>query len=332
MSTTRSVPRRAALASLCALAGLLPGLAAAQAHAESYPSRTITLVVPFAAGGFTDVVARVLAQGLGRNLGQAVVIENRPGAGSTLGADMVAKAAPDGYRLLMVSTTHVFSDALYKNIPYDPIKGFAPIAKIAEAPYVLVVNAQVPATNVAELVALAKAQPGKLDYASSGNGSSQHMMAALFATMAGVRVNHVPYRGSGQAATDLAAGTVQFGFMGTPVAIQQSQAGRTRPLAVTSVGRSPQLPQVPTLDESGLAGYDASVWLGLLAPAGTPSAIVKRLQDESIRVMQASETRDALVNAGVEPSVQGSADFARLMDADRVKWAKLVRDIGAKVD
>jgi len=197
---------------------------------------------------------------------------------------------------------------------------------------VLVVNAQVPATNVAELVALAKAQPGKLDYASSGNGSSQHMMAALFATMAGVRVNHVPYRGSGQAATDLAAGTVQFGFMGTPVAIQQSQAGRTRPLAVTSVGRSPQLPQVPTLDESGLAGYDASVWLGLLAPAGTPSAIVKRLQDESIRVMQASETRDALVNAGVEPSVQGSADFARLMDADRVKWAKLVRDIGAKVD
>lgn len=332
MSTTRSVPRRAALASLCALAGLLPGLAAAQAHAESYPSRTITLVVPFAAGGFTDVVARVLAQGLGRNLGQAVVIENRPGAGSTLGADMVAKAAPDGYRLLMVSTTHVISDALYKNIPYDPIKGSAPIAKIAEAPYVLVVNAQVPATNVAELVALAKAQPGKLDYASSGNGSSQHMMAALFATMAGVRVNHVPYRGSGQAATDLAAGTVQFGFMGTPVAIQQSQAGRTRPLAVTSVGRSPQLPQVPTLDESGLAGYDASVWLGLLAPAGTPSAIVKRLQDESIRVMQASETRDALVNAGVEPSVQGSADFARLMDADRVKWAKLVRDIGAKVD
>lgn len=332
MSTTRSVPRRAALASLCALAGLLPGLAAAQAHAESYPSRTITLVVPFAAGGFTDVVARVLAQGLGRNLGQAVVIENRPGAGSTLGADMVAKAAPDGYRLLMVSTTHVISDALYKNIPYDPIKGFAPIAKIAEAPYVLVVNAQVPATNVAELVALAKAQPGKLDYASSGNGSSQHMMAALFATMAGVRVNHVPYRGSGQAATDLAAGMVQFGFMGTPVAIQQSQAGRTRPLAVTSVGRSPQLPQVPTLDESGLAGYDASVWLGLLAPAGTPSAIVKRLQDESIRVMQASETRDALVNAGVEPSVQGSADFARLMDADRVKWAKLVRDIGAKVD
>ncbi|RZL41152.1 MAG: tripartite tricarboxylate transporter substrate binding protein [Variovorax sp.] len=324
--------RRAIAMSLCALGGLLPVLAGAQAPADGYPTRAITLVVPFAAGGFTDVVARVIAQGMGRNLGQAVVIENRPGAGSTLGADMVAKASPDGYRLLMVSTTHVISDALYKSLPYDPIKGFTPIAKIAEAPYVLLVNAQVPARSVAELVALARAQPGKLDYASSGNGSSQHMMAALFASMAGVQVNHVPYRGSGQAATDLAAGTVQFGFMGTPVAIQQSQAGRTRPLAVTSAKRSSQLPQVPTLDESGLAGYDASVWLGLLAPAGTPPAIVRRLQDEAARVMQAPETHDVLVAAGVEASVLGSADFARLMEADRTKWAKVVKDVGAKVD
>ena len=332
MATPPLSSRCATTISWCALACLLPAVAGAQPSVDSYPTRAITLVVPFAAGGFTDVVARVIAQGMGRNMGQAVVIENRPGAGSTLGADMVSKAAPDGYRLLMVSTTHVISDALYKNLPYDPIRGFTPIAKIAEAPYVLLVNAQVPARSVAELVALAKAQPGKLDYASSGNGSSQHMMAALFASMAGVQVNHVPYRGSGQAATDLAAGTVQFGFMGTPVAIQQSQAGRTRPLAVTSARRSSQLPQVPTLDESGLAGYDASVWLGLLAPAGTPPAIVKRLQEESARVMQAPETRDVLTAAGVDPSVLGSADFASLMEADRAKWAKVVKDVGAKVD
>jgi tripartite-type tricarboxylate transporter receptor subunit TctC len=332
MTQLRISWRRATAVSCCALGCLLPALAGAQNPADSFPTRSITLVVPFAAGGFTDVVARVIAQGMGKNLGQAVVIENRPGAGSTLGADLVAKAAPDGYRLLMISTTHVISDALYKNLPYDPMKGFTPVAKIAEAPYVLVVNAQVPVRSVAELVALAKAQPAKLDYASSGNGSSQHMMAALFASMAGVQVNHVPYRGSGQAAIDLAAGTVQFGFMGTPVAIQQSQAGRTRPLAVTSARRSSQLAQVPTLDESGLTGYDASVWLGLLAPAGTPAAIVKRLQEESARVMQAPETRDVLVAAGVEASVLGSADFGRLMETDRVKWAKVVKDVGAKVD
>jgi len=325
--------RRPLLRATCALVLGLPLILAAQTAAPAaYPTHSITLVVPFAPGGFTDVVARVVAQGMGRELGQAIVIENRPGAGSTLGADLVAKAPPDGYRLLMVSTTHVISDALYRNLPYDPLKSFAPVAKIAEAPYVLVVNSQVPATSVKALVALAKAQPGKLDFASSGNGSSQHMMAALFASMTGIQVNHVPYRGSGQAATDLAAGTVQFGFMGTPVAIQQSQAGRTRALAVTSARRSAQMPAVPTLDEEGLAGYDASVWLGLLAPAGTPAAVVQRLEAEAAKVMAAPETRAALQAAGVDPAVVGAADFGRLMEADRQKWARVVRETGAKVD
>jgi tripartite-type tricarboxylate transporter receptor subunit TctC len=322
-----SMTRRGAIGAAIALASL-----AAAAQTGPYPNRPITLVVPFAPGGFTDVVARVVAQGLGKSLGQTVVIDNRPGAGSTLGADVVAKSAPDGYHLLMISTTHVIGDALYRKLPYDPIKSFAPIAKMAEAPYVLVVNAKVPVNDVAGLVALAKSEPGKIDYASSGNGSSQHLMAALFASMAGIQVTHVPYRGSAQAATDLAAGVVKFGFMGTPVAIQQSQAGRMRAIAVTSAKRSPQLPNVPSLEEAGIKGYDASVWLGLLAPAGTPPDILQKLQTEVSKVMLAQETRGALVTAGVEPSVLGPTEFAKLMDKDKAKWAKVVKDTGATVD
>jgi tripartite-type tricarboxylate transporter receptor subunit TctC len=327
--TARCVPwrRRSALGVALALAAL-----GAAAQTGPYPNRPITLVVPFAPGGFTDVVARVVAQGLGASLGQTVIIDNRPGAGSTLGADLVAKSPPDGYRLLMISTTHVISESLYKKLPYDPLKSFAPIAKMAEAPYVLVVNAKVPATDVAGLVAMAKAEPGKVNYASSGNGSSQHLMAALFASMAGISVSHVPYRGSAQAANDLAAGVVSFGFMGTPVAIQQTQAGRTRALAVTSAKRSPQLPNVPSLEEAGLKGYDASVWLGLLAPAGTPADVMQRLQAEVTKVMLAPDTRAALVAAGVEPSVLGAAEFGELMNSDRAKWAKVVKDTGATVD
>lgn len=322
--------RAAVLGAALALASL--GAAAQQAATAGYPGKPITLVVPFAPGGFTDVVARVIATGLGASLGQALVIENRPGAGSTLGADIVAKSPPDGYKLLMISTTHVISESLYKKLPYDSLKSFTPVAKIAEAPYVLVVNSKVPANDVAGLVALAKADPGKVNYASSGNGSSQHLMAALFASMTGIQVSHVPYRGSGQAANDLAAGVVSFGFMGTPVAIQQTQAGRTRALAVTSAKRSPQLPNVPSLAEAGLAGYDASVWLGLLAPAGTPPEIVQRLHAEVSKVMQAPETRSALAAAGVEPSLLGPAEFGELMVKDGAKWAKVVKDTGATVD
>jgi tripartite-type tricarboxylate transporter receptor subunit TctC len=325
-------PSRLRRLTAAALALAACGAFAQPAANEPYPSRPITLVVPFAPGGFTDVVARVVAQGLGKSLGQTVIIENKPGAGSTLGATDVAKAAPDGYRLLMISTTHVIGDALYKKLPYDSLKSFAPVAKIAEAPYVLVVSSKTSAKNVAELIADAKARPGKLDYASSGNGSSQHLMAALFAAQAGINVNHVPYKGSGQAATDLAGAVVDFGFMGTPVAIQQSQAGRLRALAVTSVKRSPQLPNVPTLDESGIKGYDASVWLGLLAPAGTPAAIIQKLATETAKVMAQPETKAALVTAGVEPSVLGVADFGKLLESDRQKWAKVVKSTGATVD
>ncbi len=311
--------------------GLIAGSATLLAQ-DAYPSHSVTLVVPFSAGGFTDVVARIVSQGLGKALGQPVVVENRPGAGGTLGADQVAKAPPDGYRLLMITTTNVISGSLYKNLPYDPIKSFEPILKMVEAPYVLAVNAQLPVTSVGELIALAKSEPGKLDFASSGNGSSQHMMAALFNSAAGIQANHVPYRGSGQAATDLVGGVIQYGFMGTPIAIQQARAGRLRPLAVTSSKRSDQLPNVPTLAESGVPGYDASVWVGLVAPAGTPPAIIERLQAETAKVVSAPQVREALAAAGVDPSVLGSAEFGRLMASDQVKWAKVVEDTGAKVE
>ena len=327
MSTLRSF----AVAALAAAASLVVA-PAALAQGAPYPSRPITLVVPFSPGGFTDVVARVVSEGLSKSLGQPLVIENKPGAGSTIGADFVAKAAPDGYTLLMVSTTHVIAPALYKSLPYDPFKSFAPIGKMAEGPYVMVVNAKVPARNVREFVALAKAKPGTLDYSSSGNGSSQHLMAAMFGSMAGVKLNHIPYRGSGQSVSDLAGGTVQMSFVGAPIAVAQASGGRIRALAVTTAKRSPQLPDVPTLDESGVKGYDATIWLGLLAPAATPAPIVARLNAELVKVLGTPETRAAILATGVEVSLSTPAEFAALMESEGRKWGAVAKDVGAKVD
>ena len=297
-----------------------------------YPSKPISLIVPFSPGGFTDVVARVMADGLGRALGQPLVIENKSGAGSTIGADFVAKAAPDGYTLLMISTTHVIAPAMYKALPYDPYKAFVPVAKLVEGPYVMVVNAQVPARSVAEFIALAKSRPTMMNYSSSGNGSAQHLMGAMFASMAGLKMNHIPYRGSGQSVSDLAGGVVQMSFVGPPIAVAQASGGRIRSVAVTSAKRSSQLPDVPTLDESGVPGYDATIWLGLLAPAGTPAAIVNRLNAELVKVLNAPETRAAILAAGVEVSLSSPAEFGRLMESEGRKWGKVVREVGAKVE
>jgi tripartite-type tricarboxylate transporter receptor subunit TctC len=320
--------RRAATAALLALA-LAPAWGQG---ASSWPTRPITLVVPFSPGGFTDVVARVIANGLGKALGQPLVIENKPGAGSTIGADFVAKAPPDGHTLLMVSTTHVIAPAMYKSLPYDPYQGFAPVAKLVEGPYVMVVNAQVPAKTAAEFIALAKAKPGTLDYSSSGNGSSQHLMAAMFASMAGLKMNHIPYRGSGQSVSDLAAGVVQMSFVGAPIAVAQAAGGRIRPLAVTTAKRWPQLPELPTLEEAGVKGYDATIWLALLAPAGTPAPIVERLHAELVNVLTAPETHAAIAATGVEVSLSTPAELGELMEREGRKWGRVVREVGAKVE
>ena len=333
---TRFKSRRVALMYSLMYSGLACALAAAGppvlAQGAPYPNRPITLIVPFSPGGFTDVVARAMADGLARSLGQSVVIDNKPGAGSTLGADMVAKAAPDGYTLLMISTTHVISPSMYAKLPYDTYKAFTPVGKMVEGPYVMVVNEKVPAKTVKEFIALAKAKPGTLDYSSSGNGSSQHLMAAMFGSMAGIKMNHIPYRGSGQSVTDLAGGIVQMSFVGAPIAVQHAGGGRIRPMAVTAAKRSAQLPDVPTLDEAGVPGYDATIWLGLLAPAGTPTAIVNRLNAELNKVLNTPETKAAIIATGVEVSLSTPAEFGKLMETEGQKWGQVVRDVGAKVE
>ena len=326
-------PRRRHVWSAAAALSLAPSVARAQAPAATgWPARPIRLIIPFSPGGFTDIVARSLAQRLAPLLGQPVVVENKPGAGSTIGADFVAKAPPDGYTLLMVSTTHVIGPALYRKLPYDAIGSFTPIMRMVDAPYVLLAHPSLPARNVDELIALAKAQPGQIDYASSGNGSAQHLVGALFASMAGVQMRHIPYRGSAQATQDLLAGFVKTGFMGTPVAKQHASTGRLRALAVSSRSRSPQLPDVPSLHEAGVSGYDATIWLGLLAPAGTPPEIVNRLHAEVGRVFADGEARRSVGEAGVDIGVSTPAEFERLLRSELERWSRVVRDTGATVD
>ena len=300
--------------------------------AQSYPSKPVRLIVPFAPGGFTDVVARILGQRLSVSMGQQFIIENKAGAGSTIGTDFVAKAAPDGYTLVMISTTHVISPWIYKSMPYDPIKGFVPVTKLVDSPYVLLVNPKVPARNVQEFIALAKASPDTLRYASSGNGSSQHLMGGLFASLTGTKLQHVPYRGSSGAATDLVAGVVESSFAGVPNALAQVPAGRLRALAVTTAKRIPQLPDVPTLQEAGVPGYEASVWLALLAPAGTPRDIVNRLNAEVAKLMESGETRKALYEAGVEVSLSTPDALGEYMVKEMERWGKVVKDTGTKLE
>ncbi|MDB5891078.1 MAG: tripartite tricarboxylate transporter substrate binding protein [Polaromonas sp.] len=315
-----------------ALAGSVLTLAIGNAFAQAYPNKPIKLIVPFAPGGFTDVVARILGQKLSVSLGQQFVIENKAGAGSTIGSDFVAKAAPDGYTLVMISTTHVISPWIYKNMPYDPIKSFTAVSKLVDSPYVLLVNPKVPAKNVQEFVALAKAAPDTIHYASSGNGSSQHLMGGLFVSMTGAPLKHVPYRGSGGSATDLVAGVVESSFAGVPNALSQVPQGRLKALAVTTAKRIPQLPDVPTMQEAGVAGYEASVWLALLGPAGMPKEIVTKLNTEIAKVMNAPDTKKALYDAGVEPTPSSPEALSDYMVKEMNRWGKVVKDIGIKIE
>jgi tripartite-type tricarboxylate transporter receptor subunit TctC len=304
------------------------GITATAALAQAYPNKPIKLIVPFAPGGFTDVVARILGQKLSISLGQPFVIENKAGAGSTIGTDFVAKAAPDGYTLVMVSTTHVISPAIYAKLPYDPIKSFTPVSKLVDSAYFLMVNPKVPVNSVADYIALAKAQPDKIHYASSGNGSSQHLMGGMFAAMTGTKLIHVPYKGSSGAASDLVAGVVESSFAGVPNAMAQVPAGRLKALAVTTAKRIPQLPDVPTMQEAGVPGYEASVWLGLLAPAGTPKEIVARLNAEIAKVMSAPDTKKELYAAGVESDISSPEALGSLMSREMERWGKVIKDAG----
>ena len=311
---------------LLGFAAVLAASAAGASAQPAYPNRPVRLIVPFAPGGFTDVVARILGQKMSVAMGQQFIVENKPGAGSSIGSDLVAKAAPDGYTLLMVSSTHVISPWIYKSLPYDPIKSFTVVGKLVDSPYVLLVHPKLPAKNVQEFIAAAKANPGGIHYASSGNGSAQHLMGGLFVAMTGSPLKHVPYRGSSGAATDLVAGVVESSFAGVPNALAQVPQGRLRALAVTTSKRAPQLPDVPTMQEAGVPGYDASVWLALLAPANTPPEIVRRLNAEIAALMHSPDTRKALLDAGVEPTPSTPEEMSAYMAQELVRWGKVVKD------
>jgi tripartite-type tricarboxylate transporter receptor subunit TctC len=321
--------RRRLVSSLLAAA---LAVSAAAASAQSWPNRPVRMVVPLSPGGFADVPARMVAPRLAAALGEQVFVENKPGAGGTIGADFVAKSRPDGYTLLFTGTPHVISAWLYKNLPYDPLKDFAPVSLVASGPYVLVVNPQLPVSSVPELIAAARRSPGKIDFASSGNGSAQHLVAALFNTMAGIDLNHVPYKGSGPAMQDLVSGQVKVSFAGVPNVLTHVRNGRLRALAVTTPKRSPDLPDVPTVAEAGVPGYEATLWLNVSAPAGTPSEIVLRLYGELSKILQEPELQQGFRSAGVDPAPLAPEPLGAFIRAEYEKWGKVVRETGATVN
>ena len=305
----------------------------ADAQSPPYPTRPIRLVVPFPAGGTTDILARSVAQKLTEAWGQPVVVDNRPGAAGNIGAELVAKSPADGYTLLMGTVgTHAINASLYAKMPYDHVKDFVPVILVAGVPNVLVVNPAVPANSVQELIVYAKANPGKLNFASSGSGTSIHLAGELFKVSAGVQMTHIPYKGSSPALQDLIGGQVQLMFDNLPSALPQIKGGKLRALAVTSSTRAAVLPDVPTVAESGLPGFEASSWFGVLAPAGTPPAIVTRINAEVAKWLASPEARDKLLSQGANAVGGTPEDFARHIQVETAKWAKVVKESGAKVD
>ena len=302
-------------------------------QAQPYPSRPVRLVVPLSPGGFADTPTRMLAPRLSEQLGRQFFVENKPGAGGTIGADFVAKSAPDGYTLLVTGTPHVISAHLYKKLPYDALKDFTHIALIASGPYALVVNPQkLPVSSVKELITAARAQPGKIDFASSGNGSAQHLVGALFNSMAGIDLNHVPYKGSGPAMQDLIAGQVGVSFAGVPNVLGHVRSGRLRALGVTTAKRWSELPDVPTLAEAGVPGYEATLWLNISGPAGMPADIVQRLNSEIAKALKDPEVQNNFRTGGVDAAWMGPQELTAFMRAEYEKWGKVVRDTGATVN
>lgn len=319
--------QRLAFAALAALALLAPG-----AWAQPYPSHPVRMVVPFAPGGATDIIARIVAQKLADRLGQSVVVENKPGAGTTIGNAEVAKAKPDGYTFLFAPTPFVISQVVYPKLPYDPQKDFAPVSLLAVSPFILVVNAAFPARTTAELVAIAKAKPGTVTFASAGNGTVPHLAGELFKLRAGVDLVHVPYKGGGPAIVDLVSGQVPMMFA-TPIEVSPHvQSGRLRVLGTTSLARLAAMPDVPTLSESGYPDFEVLSFFGVLAPAGTPPEIVDRVAADLAAVMELPDVRDRFAQQSAEARVLGPAAFSAFLARERDKWTDIVKRSGAKVD
>ena len=312
---------------------LLGAVYAMPAFAQTFPARPIRIIVPFPPGGSTDLLARRLAEKLTASLGQTVLVENRPGAGGTTGADIVAKSPPDGHTLLMgVTGSNAIAASLFPNLPYDPVRSFAPLSRLVSAPLLLVVNPQHAARDVAGFIAAARTTPGGLTYATPGNGTSMHLTGVMFGLAAGVELQHIPYRGSAQAMTDLLSGQVQSAFADVLVALPMVRAGQLRALAVTSAARHPLLPDVPTLQESGLAGFEAASWQGLFAPAGTPAPVMERLHAEVARAMALPDVRDSFAVQGFVVESTTPAEFGPFIAAEVAKWAAVVRAGNVRVD
>ncbi len=314
--------RRAVLAGLAALVAL-PG----PARSQDWPSRPVRIVVPFGLGGSADVAARFLAEPLSQALGQPVVVENRPGGGAVIGTDVVAKSAPDGHTLLMMSNTHTANETLLPNRPYVLMRDLAPVASVNIAHHVLAVHPSIPARTLPELIAYAKANPGKLDFASSGPGTPYHIAGAVFCAMAGIEMNHIPFKGSNEARTALIAGQVPVMFDAVPTMREQITSGRVRGLATTGPERSPLLPELPAVAET-VPGYEASIWLGLMAPAGTPAPVIEKLHAEINRILALPATQDAQAKLGAQPmpmSVTGFGDFLRRDIARQREWIQMAR-------
>jgi len=311
----------------------LSAVASAPLAAQSFPAKPVRLIIPFSAGGAADVPGRIITQRLADQFKQQVLVDNRPGAGSTIGADVAAKSPPDGYTLFMISNTHFVSAALYKKLPYDSLNDFTPITQVTSAPNVLVVHPSLPAKSVKELIALAKARPGQIDYASSGNGSTQHLTGALFANMAGIKINHIPYRGSGPVTTDLLGGQVMLAFPGIAGMLPHIKTGRLRALGVTGGKRSPELPEVPTVAEAGVKGYEMVAWFGISGPKGLQRDLQMRLHGDLLRVLKSPEMAKSLQAVGQEPAWQDTPEkFFDFIKVEADKWAKVVRASGAEIN
>jgi tripartite-type tricarboxylate transporter receptor subunit TctC len=316
------------------LAALVLALAAAGASAQPYPAKPIRVVVPNPAGGFYDLIARTVGQKVGESIGQPMVVENRVGAGGSLGTEFTAKSPPDGYTIMVGGIgPHGIAPSLYAKLPYDPVKDFAPIILVATTPNILVVHPSSPIQSVQDLVAAAGQKPGGVSYASNGNGTSQHLSAEMLATTMGLKLNHVPFKGSAPAVTAMLGGQVDFAFAVAPDALPHVKAGKLRALAVTSAKRAGPLPEVPTMVEGGVPGYEATAWFGYLAPAGTPREIIDRLNAEIAKALESPDVRDRLAPGGLSELPGGTPErFGALVKSEIAKWSRVVKESGAKID
>lgn len=312
--------------------GVAAPLDATAAATHAYPTRPIRLIVPYAPGGGADTLARGIGQKLSEMLGYSVVIDNRGGGGTILGSDLAAKARPDGHTIILVASTHAVVSSLHKNLPYDPIKDFSPVIRVASAPNILALHPSVPAASVKELVELAKARPGQLVYASSGNGGGSHLAMELLRSMARIDLIHVPYKGTGPAVIDLLSGQAKLMFGGMIGTLTHVKSGRLKSLAVSSAKRSPVVPDLPTIAESGFPGYEAATWYGVLAPAGTPVSIVRKLNAEIIATLNHPELKQRMAGQGADPAPTTPEEFAAYIKSEVSKWAKVVKESGAQTD